>query len=226
MRLTLTHPALAEARTIHTKFVKDPSQGKVVKLVRNKKFGGKVVTKGKLKGFPIFTVTLEERKTCPSSCLHWDDCYGNGMLFAHRFKHGKKLELQIKKEIDILAKKHPKGFLVRLHILGDFYSPEYVGVWTSLMLKHKNLHVFGFTARSPQDKEIWRGLVNLRNTFGDRWMVRYSGAPMEGYDLFAPGEDLKINEAITCLQQTGVSKGCASCSLCWETSKHIQFITH
>jgi hypothetical protein len=32
---------------------------------------GKFVTKGKMRGFPIFTLTLEERATCPRSCLAW-----------------------------------------------------------------------------------------------------------------------------------------------------------
>ncbi len=39
---------------------------------------GKKVTKGIYKGYPIFTLTLEERKTCPRSCKHWNNCYGDG----------------------------------------------------------------------------------------------------------------------------------------------------
>src|SRR5262245_38746167 len=36
----------------------------------NRKIGGRV-TKGALRGVPVFTLTLEERATCPRTCVHW-----------------------------------------------------------------------------------------------------------------------------------------------------------
>jgi hypothetical protein len=83
---------------------------------------GRTVMKGKLKGFPIFTLTLEERATCPRSCLEWATCYGNSMNWARRIKHGRDLEERLWEELADKQARHPNGFLVRLHILGDFYS--------------------------------------------------------------------------------------------------------
>ena len=186
---------------------------------------GKYVTKGSLKGFPIFTVTLEERKTCPSHCHHWNECYGNNSLFSHRARHGSSLQAHIKREIQQISKKYPNGFLVRLHILGDFYSASYVGMWLELMMKFPNLHVFGYTARDKRDGAIWNGLVRLRETFGKRWMVRHSGEPMNGYDIFAVREESE-SDSIVCPQQEGKTAGCSTCSLCWETFKSIKFLTH
>jgi hypothetical protein len=53
---------------------------------------GKFVTKGKMRGFPIFTLTLEERATCPRSCLQWATCFGNNMQAAERIVAGPELE--------------------------------------------------------------------------------------------------------------------------------------
>ena len=47
---------------------------------------GRLVTKGKFKGYKVFSLTLEERATCPTSCERWGDCYGNNMPFAHRLQ--------------------------------------------------------------------------------------------------------------------------------------------
>lgn len=77
--------------------------------------------KGKLKGAEVYTLTLTERETCPTSCHHWNDCYGNNMPFAHRIEHGEKLEARLIKEVkEICTKAKNKGrlVLVRLHVLG------------------------------------------------------------------------------------------------------------
>ena len=88
-QMTKTEMAVLAGRSVyHDLRAKSVSDGmaaseRVVKKSTNTKLG-KRVTKGKLAGFPIFTVTLEERATCPRSCIHWDDCYGNNMMNATR----------------------------------------------------------------------------------------------------------------------------------------------
>jgi len=129
MKLKPGHPALTEARTIHPRTRKLPFEGQVIKAVANNGKLGKgssVITKGKWRGMPMFSITLEERATCPSTCMRWAECFGNGMAFAHRFQHGPDLEAKIKAEVEYLAKIYPHGFVIRLHILGDFYSQAYV----------------------------------------------------------------------------------------------------
>ena len=132
--LSKTELAIANARTVFTNRIKQADRetmGKselLIKKSTNVKLG-KRVTKGKWKGFPIFTLTLEERATCPRSCAHWADCYGNNMLYAFRYEAGPELEAMLETELAELQRKYPNGFLVRLHILGDFYSVGYVAKW-------------------------------------------------------------------------------------------------
>jgi hypothetical protein len=111
---------------------------------------GKKVRKGKYKGFPIVTLTLEERKTCPSSCAHWSDCYGNNMPFATRYDVGPEFENMLELELKELQRKYPNGFLVRLHILGDFYSVSYVAKWAKWLTMFPALHIYGYTANNPK----------------------------------------------------------------------------
>ena len=88
-QLTKTELAIMNATTVFSKTVKDINNGlgkteNLIKKSTNVKLGKKV-TKGIYKGYPIFTLTLEVRKTCPRSCKHWNNCYGNNMPFATRY---------------------------------------------------------------------------------------------------------------------------------------------
>ena len=85
---------------------KDGTPNQVLKQSKNAKLSKDrlpVIKKGKFKGYVIYTLTLEERATCPRSCYHWDNCYGNNMMFAHRLQHGSELEQRIKDEIEELC---------------------------------------------------------------------------------------------------------------------------
>ncbi len=84
-KLSETHAAIVEGRTLYSKNVHDLDtyKHKVLKPSTNKKLGRKI-TKGKLAGMQIYTLTLEERATCDRDCEHWLDCFGNNMPFAHR----------------------------------------------------------------------------------------------------------------------------------------------
>tara|TARA_Y100000356_G_scaffold587_1_gene430 strand:+ start:5317 stop:6024 length:708 start_codon:yes stop_codon:yes gene_type:complete len=235
MRLKEDHNAVFFSRTIHKKFVFDVAgyDNPVIKASSNKKLGKKV-TNGRLKGAPIYTLTLEERATCSRDCEHWLDCYGNNMGFAHRFKAGADLEVRIIREISALAKKHPDGFLVRLHVLGDFYSVPYVNMWAELLERYPALNIYGYTRHNPDNhtdksRAIGRAVAQTHEKYKLRFMVRMSNQPE---DLFsANGEDL-ISEAdaITCLSQNKDKekrKTCAECGLCWAfTKKPIRFLTH
>ena len=183
--------------------------------------------------FPVYTLTLEERKTCPDTCFHWHDCYGNGMGFATRWEHGKALEKRIKKQIRKLAKMHPNGFVVRLHILGDFYSIEYVRMWGELLARHKNMNIYGYSARLPIEDEIGTELFILRSQMFDRFKMRFSNWDGEFTALSEHTEQakkqLKSGKAIVCpnqvIAQDGlpVVKNCLSCGLCWTSNKSIVF---
>lgn len=185
-----------------------------------------VIKKGKFAGYVIYTLTLEERATCPRYCYHWDDCYGNNMMFAHRIQHGPELEQAIEREIAELTAIY-RGVIVRLHVLGDFYSVPYVGLWNSLLFKHDNLAIWGFTGHNI-DSEIGQAIYLTGVKYGDRFAVRFSNAP----DLTFSANSAEISKpekgrSVVCPEQTGAAESCAACTVCWSApDRQVLFLTH
>ena len=226
MKLKQTHPALMEGRSIHPKMVKDPAEttGDILKSVSsNKKLGNgsNTITKGKWRGMRMFSLTLQERDTCPRSCHHWTDCYGNNMAFAHRFQAGLSLEYALRYELAYLAKKYPSGFVVRLHVLGDFYSESYVRVWDDALQAYPNLHVFGYTARHSDLLGLHVAMLNAHypKQCWIRSSLKESLADMSAVEI-------ANQRSITCPQQTGKTEACITCGLCWSIRKPIHFMSH
>jgi hypothetical protein len=186
---------------------------------------GRRVLKGRWKGMPIYALTLEERKTCPRTCALWAACYGNNMQWAKRSPHGPEFELALWRELHALNRRHRNGFVVRLHVLGDFYNVSYVGLWHAALDWFENLHVFGYTAW-PTSTEIGHYVQHLRSTRWDRFSVRTSGAE-KGLrtSVFERAEDVALG-TIICPAQTGKTKSCGSCGLCWNSKRPIAFLRH
>jgi hypothetical protein len=210
------HPAAVEGRSI---FKAKPTRDGAMMLKSGRdtpKLGARIV-KGKWSGIAVYSLTLEERATCPRSCAHWLDCYGNHMPFAARQKHGAEFERRLERELLSLAARHPEGFAVRAHVLGDFYSTGYVQSWIRWLREIPALHVFGYTARDPS-KPIGKLIDAAHAQFPLRWWVRFSNGPK---GVIRTGAD-----GITCPAQTGKTRSCATCGLCWATKKPIKFLAH
>ena len=241
MTLTKTQIAANAGKTLFQYRVKKADRslmGKTELLIKkstNDKLGKKV-KKGYYKGFPIYTLTLEERATCPRSCVHWLDCYGNNMRYAYRYEAGSALEAMLEVELAELQRKHPKGFLVRLHILGDFYSVSYVAKWASWLGKFPALHVYGYTANQPSatdklERSIGQAILSLRENANGRFAIRFSGNfddnfSANSFDDIRSKEALERKEAILCPEQTKQVNSCADCALCWVAQKPVIFQTH
>ncbi len=195
------------------------------------KIGGDVMV-GHLKGALIVTLTLEERATCPRSCSHWRGCYGNRMQHARRWQPGQALEDALRREVAQLTAAHDK-VLVRLHILGDFYSVDYADLWAELLQMHPNLHVFGFTAHRPKS-EIGNYLIMVREAAGMRFAIRHSGqtGPWGSFTIDFPTELRTLGDATVCPEQqdamNGSPKGihCGGCGLCWAVDTPVVFVVH
>lgn len=218
----------AYATTVYPNRVRQPDHN-VLKSGANQRKLGAIVRKGKWKGFPIFSLTLEERATCPRSCRQWLNCYGNNMGRSIRYEAGAALEAQLWRELIELQRQDPKGFVVRLHILGDFYSVEYVRFWERALKAFPALHVFGYTARNnlPGRRNadpIGVAVEDLRSRMWDRFAVRTSGA-YSGPRTKVIQEARHKGEAIICPAQTN-NRTCATCALCWTTKKPIAFLQH
>ena len=185
------HPASKAGSTLFPSRVYDPHEvARVLKDGHQSRKIGKTVMKGHRKGWPIFTLTLEERASCPRSCSAWSICYGNNMQAAERIVHGPALIERLAVELGALQAKHPRGFLVRLHVLGDFWSTDYVDAWADWLEQFPALAVFGFTAHPPAS-DIGRRVIRTFHLHPGRWHVRISGAPHEDMAarLVAPGAD-------------------------------------
>jgi hypothetical protein len=61
-----------------------------------------------------------------------------------------------------------------LHVLGDFYSADYVRFWTRALKAFPALHVFGFTAHDPKS-EIGARLWDMTKSSYERFALRFSG---------------------------------------------------
>lgn len=222
------HPAIVSGHTTYPSRVRSIPEydGTVLKpFADNGKLGNgtSIITKGKWKGLHGFYLTLEERATCPKSCHHWNDCYGNNMPFAIRFQPSKEFTIRLWNEVANLSLKHRDGIVIRLHVLGDFYSVEYVRLWEDLLKRFPNVRVFGFTARKGKDP-ISKEIQRVRQAYYYRFKIRQS-MPEYVEDSYAaisvPG-----GNSITCPVQTGKAKSCATCSLCWELERPVHFLTH
>jgi len=222
------HPAHSSGRSIFPGRVFDPHEVKrVLKDGHQNRKIGRQVRKGRRRGWPIYTLTLEERATCPRACVAWSYCYGNTSQAAERLVAGPELEEALWAELAQLQASHPAGFLVSLHILGDFYSIDYVTMWELALGEFPALHVFGFTARDADADPIGRMLHDMACATWDRFAIRFSGreGPMMASRIIDHGQD-SDPEAITCPAQTGKSQCCATCMLCVYSERSIAFARH
>lgn len=223
--LSPDHPAVVDGRTLFPKSVIHPSTAdRLLKSGHNQRKIGKRVTKGRWAGAWIYCLTLEERATCPSTCQHWRSCYGNNMHWSQRFIAGRSLELRLWAELEALDRQHRRdGFIVRLHILGDFYSVEYVRFWERALGAFPALRVYGYTARTLADP-IGIELQRLSDSRWDRFAMRFSGRWGDrGATTFEEGEQ---PTGIPCPAQNGGTECCATCGLCWQTVREISFVSH
>ncbi len=223
MQLNPKHDAIVNSTTIHPKYVFDAANypHDIIKNSTNKKLGRKI-TKGIWEGMAMYTLTLVERETCTRACEHYLDCYMNNVAYAHRFKANQALMDRMEKQLPDMASKHKRGFVIRLHIGGDFYSVAYVLWWKKMLETYPNMRIYGYSRWHP-DTAIGKALELLRNKHHDRFKLRFSNLTSD--PLSANGED-RTSEGITCPVQTNQTTSCGTCGLCWTSKKPIRFLTH
>jgi hypothetical protein len=228
-RLAADHPAAKAGRTLYPSRVFDPADAPRIFVSghNSRKLGG-IVQKGRWRGFPIYSLTLEERRSCPRTCSLWHECYGNTMQWSKRLAHGPKLEAMIERELAELSHRHPAGFVIRAHVLGDFYSVRYVRRWSRWLRMFPSLQVFGYTAWPP-DSPVGRQIELVSSRQWDRFSVRFSnaGAAERGATtVFKRPEQMRAGLGIVCPVQVDRAECCASCGLCWNSKTNIVFLAH
>jgi hypothetical protein len=223
--LSERHPAVTNG---HSYFSKSANanrwSGRLLISGENQRKLGKRVVKGKWKGMPIYALTLEERATCPRDCDVWRECYGNRMPWSIRHKHGDDLMWHLIDELADLQDRFPLGFVIRLHVLGDFFSTEYVEFWRRCLLNFSALRVFGYTAR--WDDDVGQCLRAVIREHWDRCAIRSSGGKMDVPASRVVDTVDQAHGGIVCPVQTERSVCCATCGLCWNSKREIVFLRH
>ncbi|MFD0916509.1 hypothetical protein ACFQ14_08830 [Pseudahrensia aquimaris] len=230
--LAADDPAIIEKRSLHPNRVRDPNETEwVLKSgMHSRKYGDRVA-KGTWVNFPVFSFTLEERATCPAHCSQFAICFGNRMSQprAYRYRHGQALTDQLETEFQILSlePETAPGTVVRAHTLGDFYSISYVSWWAEQLARHSSLHVWGYTAWTP-DCHIGIAIAQVKRDFPNRFRVRWSNRPGEEDSVsVVSGLDKVPNDgSIVCPYDIQRVKNCAECGICWESRKHVVFLEH
>jgi hypothetical protein len=117
--------------------------------------------------------------------------------------------------------------LVRLHVLGDFFSTNYVDFWRQMLDKYPTLAVWGYTARHWSLDPIGVDIDALNVLYRGRWYVRYSNTDIECNGTVPIQTEAQCPpEAFVCPEQTGRVKSCGACALCWSTPKNVAFLEH
>lgn len=223
------HPAIMSGHTIFPSTVRPArsSDRWALKRGEHQRKIGDVLLKSKWRGFPVWTLSLEERATCPTSCHHWRSCMGNKMHHADRVQAGPDLEWRLVREVAMLDIDHPYGFAVRLHTLGDFYSVKYVELWRTLLERHPSLHVWGYSARHDKDDPIAVALATLVKQHWDRFAVRFSNGPSDRRSTLSVEHPYQVPaDTIICPEQIGRTESCSTCGLCWQSERRIAFVQH
>jgi len=198
----------------------------------NRKLGGDVLV-GRLKGARLFQVTLATRITCPRYCPLWTACYDPRVHgSSKRLLPGRDLEEMLEREVQEACEQH-EIVLIRLHLLGDFYSHLYIHLWDQLLYDLPNLYVFGFTARTRSGADrLADHLEWMREHWGDRFMIRFSGRETEVIEGEPDGRKFTGSGALVCPEQRHAITApkrqthCGSCGACWETNERIAFWAH
>ena len=221
----IANPPL-RTRTRFLKGVKSPNLNMLKSGGNNKKLGARIKAK-MWKGMPLYSLSLEERATCPTTCEQWDNCYGDNMPFAHRFDHTHPDFIpMLEAQIDALSTKNPEGFVVRLHVLGDFYDTQYITQWQMWLQKYKALNAFGYTHHRITS-ERGKRLNTLNSLFSERFRIRFSDDNTTEFSAHVIAAN-KPSAAIgvLCPEQTGRTTSCATCGFCWTSERPVLFIEH
>lgn len=230
-----THPAMLGNRTLFPSTVievtKDAPDRLLVSGKNNRKLG-KTVEKGWFKGYALYSLSLEERATCPADCSMRAACYGNGMQMARRHRIGDPDVFydRLGMEVCELLDEHPQGLLVRLHVLGDFPNVEYVANWKDILDENPKVACYGYT-RWTRKADVGQAIAAVKAAHPRRFRIRWSsdvpctddGALVIDYVPKTP----RVKGGVVCPAQTDATACCATCGYCWENSADgVVFIKH
>jgi hypothetical protein len=205
----------------------------------NGKLHSTSVVRGPFKGYAMYSLTLEERATCSPDCGQLKVCYGNNMPFAKRYNVTDELLAAIDAQLAKLTRKGQK-ILLRLHILGDFYSVAYVNFWRNMLEKYPTVAAFGYT-HWPLITAQGSAVADLCADFPTRFCIKWSLDRIEQIPLLATtpiGGTIVVKDWsdtpkgwIKCPAQMAMDRGrsdvgCAECGIKCALGVNVAFVEH
>ena len=185
------------------------------------------IGKGNLKLGNIKNFSLPSGISCPGKSVWCKNCYAE--KYEKRYKnclvaYGRNLKLSRQSSFSNLVigqLKSTKGFNVRIHPSGDFYSQEYINDWIKIC-KKLNDHNFWCYTRSWVVPELFIKLKEL-NKLKNIQIFLSTDPTMDlpDYENFriAFVEDDKRKNGLICLHDSGMRKSCDECGYCFKNKK-------
>ena len=171
---------------------------------------------GKLPSFSLPVIT-----TCPGKTPFCDlYCYGlKGMFTLPQIKdiNERRLDASLRSDFVPVIIKEIRGTQApafRLHVIGDFYSPEYIEKWTKIATEVKEVIFFGST-RSWRCDFLSEPLKEFRDL--DNVYMKASVDVSDNLDPFGCGWSVWSVEGkgLPCPHDYHIVEDCANCGRCW-----------
>ena len=180
-----------------------------------------LISRGNLKLGKLPSFSLPVITTCPGKtafCNHF--CYGlKGMFILQSVKdvNERRLDASLKSSfvpIIIAEIKKTHAPALRLHVIGDFYMPEYVEKWIEIATSLPGVSFFGST-------RSWRCdfLIKPLETFRDlpNVYMKASIDATDNLDPFSCGWRVWSvdGKGVPCPHDSKLVEDCANCGRCW-----------
>jgi len=184
----------------------------------------KRIRKGIFRNMALYVLTLIERENC-NDCPILESCYGRNMHRGVRMDpKAKGFKPAILKDLTTLSKRYPRGYVIRLHELGDFFSVEYVRFWERQLVENPELNIFGYSHQSGEiGDEIDRVFLDYKGRFN---IMDSDGSHGTGIRPIATVSEIDVPWATDCPQQTKKSMSCITCGLCMNGRTPVRFFPH
>jgi len=180
-----------------------------------------LISRGNLKLGKLPSFSLPVITTCPGKTPFCDRyCYGlKGMFTLQQIKdiNERRLDASLKSDfVPIIVKEiqRTRAPAFRLHVIGDFYSPEYVKKWIQIATILDDVILFGAT-RSWRCDFLSGPLKEFRDL--PNVYIKASVDATDNLDPFSCGWRVWSIEGkgLPCPHDSRLVEDCASCRRCW-----------
>ena len=180
-----------------------------------------LISRGNLKLGKLPSFSLPVITTCPGKTPFCDQyCYGlKGMFTLQQIKdkNERRLDASLRSDfVPIIVKEIQKtrAPAFRLHVIGDFYSPEYIKRWGQIATILYEVIFFGST-RSWRCEFLSKPLKEFRDL--ENVYMKASVDATDYLDPFSCGWRVWSieGEGLPCPHDSRAVQDCASCGRCW-----------